>query len=70
MTAQQQMGSYGITQNLVQAKNTAWSIFIGSKAVGTAKLNGSGFSKNGVTYRLTAAKDKITRPSPARPAAC
>ncbi|MCR5258458.1 MAG: hypothetical protein K6E40_09915 [Desulfovibrio sp.] len=60
VVAQQQMGSYGIAQNVVQAKNTAWSIGMGSAVLGSAFLNGSGFSKNGVTYSLTATKDRIT----------
>ena len=60
VTAQQQMGNYGIAQNIVQAKNTAWTVKQGKSVLGTAKLNGSGFSKNGVTYALKATKNKIT----------
>ncbi len=60
VVVQQQMGSYGITQNVVQAKNTAWTVTQRGKELGTVKLNGSGFSNDGVTYRLTAAKDKIS----------
>lgn len=57
---QQTMGSYGITQNFIQARDTVWTVKQGNAVLGTACLNGSGFSKDGVTYRLTAAKDKIS----------
>ncbi len=54
------MGAYGIAQNLVQAKNTAWTVGMGVAVLGTVKLNGTGFTKNGVSYSLKATKDKIT----------
>ncbi|MCR5257471.1 MAG: AIDA repeat-containing protein [Desulfovibrio sp.] len=60
VVAQQQMGTYGIAFNLIQARNTPWTVKQGKNVLGTVRLNEAGFSKNGVTYRLTAAKDKIS----------
>ena len=59
VAAAQSMGVYELSQNLVQARNTAWTVKQGKNVLGTVKLNGAGFAKNGVSYSLTAAKNQI-----------
>jgi hypothetical protein len=45
VAAHQQRGSCGITQKLVQARNTVWTIGMGSAVLGSPFLDGSAFRR-------------------------
>jgi autotransporter passenger strand-loop-strand repeat protein len=58
----QAIGAYELSSNLMMASNTAFTISQGATALGTATLNGTGLSVNGVNYalRTTGAQVNLT----------
>ena len=55
----QSIGLYKLSNNLIQAKNTAYVLNLESTNLGTVKLNGKSISKNGVTYNLKLSNKQI-----------
>ncbi len=56
----QKTGLYGLSTNIIQKNNTAYSLTVGSVNIGTVKLNSSELAKNGMTYTLVSSGTEIS----------
>ncbi len=48
----QSIGTYELSNNIVQSQGMAYTVKLGSTKLGTAKLNGTALTKNGVAYKV------------------
>ena len=55
----QRIGTYMLSDNLVQKKNKTYTINLGTKKLGIARLNGTSLTKNGVVYSIKQSNNHI-----------
>ncbi len=59
VTKRQAIGTYELSNNILQDKGTEWTIKLGKTKLGTTKLNSTTLTNNGIVYALKASGTQI-----------